>query len=212
MNTKRKYPKVTGSWTYGHIVPENLIYIGRSDEPECCNRWKPSRYNGTELQPYIEKYGWNNIKHIVFKDGLTPKQAEQLEGLLIAQAKIDGWCINKRNSGGECRDNPAEYNHKNYLSHRKEVLERSKQYYSEHKEQKKDWLKKYTEEHREQRREWEKKSKLKQHSTPEGKIYNRVNAFNQKHPDLKIETALEAKQKYLETGYIPNYIKNNDLF
>ena len=48
-------------------------------------------------------------------------------------------------------------------------------------------------------------------STSEGKIYNRVNAFNHDHPDRAIETALEAKNKYLQTGYIPDYIKNNDL-
>lgn len=48
-------------------------------------------------------------------------------------------------------------------------------------------------------------------STPAGKIYNRVNAFIQRHPELAYETALEAKRKYLATGYIPNYIKNDDL-
>ena len=47
--------------------------------------------------------------------------------------------------------------------------------------------------------------------TPEGKVYNRVNAFNQRHPDRAVETPLEAKLKYLETGYIPDYIKNDDL-
>ena len=167
MSRLRKYPKVTGSWTYGHIVvPEKLIYIGSSDEPECCKRWNPSGYRKTELYPYIEKCGWDNIKHIVFKDGLTPKQAEQLEDLLITQAKIDGWCINKRGSGGEARDNLKNYQ-----------IEVNK----------------------------------KRLSTPEGKIYNRVHRYNEYHPDRKIETPLEAKNKYLEYGYIPSYIKNDDL-
>lgn len=48
-------------------------------------------------------------------------------------------------------------------------------------------------------------------STPEGKIYNRVCAFNHRHPGMAIETPLEAKQKYLEWGYIPDYIKSDDL-
>ena len=177
MSRRRKYPKVTRSWTYGHIVPENLIYIGSSDQPECCKRWNPSMYTTTELQPYIEKHGWDNIKHIVFKDGLTPKQAEQLEDLLITQAKIDGWCLNKKGSSGERRDNPKDY---------------FKQYHEYHKEKMNNHSK-----------QWR--------STIEGKIYNRVSSFNHNHPDRMIETPKEAKQKYLETGYIPNYIKNNDL-
>lgn len=182
MSRRRKYPKVTGSWTYGHIVvPEKLIYIGSSDEQECCKRWQPILYKGTELYQYIEKHGWDNIQHIVFKDGLTPKQAEQLEDLLITQATIDGWCINKQGSGGYWRDNQPEC---------------MKQYRKEHKEEIKEYYKQY----------------YKQYgSTPEGKIYNRVSSFNHLHPEKMIETPKEARDKYLETGYIPNYIKNNDL-
>lgn len=52
---------------------------------------------------------------------------------------------------------------------------------------------------------------VKQRSTPEGKIYNRVCAFNHYHPDQIKETPLEAKQKYLQWGYIPDYIKSDDL-
>lgn len=161
-----KYKKVTGWWVYGHITPNGKIYIGCSGDKYQSSRLNPNKYKRGSLQPYIEKYGWDNIKHIVFKDGLTQKQAEQLEDLLITQAKNDGWCINKKNSSGFERDNPQDYR---------------KQYYK------------------------------KQHSTPEGKIYNRVNVFNRDHPDRKIETPLEAKNKYLEYGYIPSYIKNNDL-
>lgn len=46
-------------------------------------------------------------------------------------------------------------------------------------------------------------------STPEGKIYSRVAAYNQTH--TPIETPIEARTKYLEFGYIPSYIKNHDL-
>ena len=237
-NYNRKYPKVTGSWTYGHIVvPEKLIYIGSSDEPECWMRWKPSGYEGTELQPYIEKHGWDNIKHIVFKDGLTPKQAKQLEDLLITQAKIDGWCINKMGSGWEWKDNRKEYDKQYRQEHKEEIKEYHKQYYQDnkneleikgkayreaHKDHKREYdkvyrdlnkgkLQKRREEHKEERKEYNKQYHKQYGSTIEGKIYNRVNAFNYLHPDCKIETPLEAKQKYLETGYIPSYIKNNDL-
>lgn len=48
-------------------------------------------------------------------------------------------------------------------------------------------------------------------TTIDGKIYTRVTNYNRLHPDKVTETPMEAKQKYLATGYIPNYIKNNDL-
>ena len=212
-NYNRKYPKVTGSWTYGHIVvQEKLIYIGSSDEPECRYRWKPSNYKTTELYHYIEKHGWDNIEHIVFKDGLTPKQAKQLEDLLITQAKIDGWCINKQGSGLYKKDNPKEYykqyreNHKEEIKqYREEHKEDFKRYREEHKEEIIQRKKLYRQNHEEEIKQYEKQRR----STPEGKIYYRVNNYNKKH--TPIETPLEAKLKYLETGYIPNYIKNNDL-
>lgn len=212
-NYNRKYPKVTGSWTYGHIVvPENLIYIGSSDRKIISQRWNPSHYETTELQPYIEKHGWDNIKHIVFKDGLTPKQAKQLEDLLIAQAKIDGWCINKQGSGWEWKDNPKEYFKQYCEEHKEERKKQHKKYYEEYKEEIKLRVKQYREEHKEEINE-KKRLYYKEHkekwSTPENKIYTRVKDYNRKH--TPIETPLEAKQKYLETGYIPSYIKNNDL-
>lgn len=41
------------------------------------------------------------------------------------------------------------------------------------------------------------------------KLLRKMNNYNKYH--TPIETPLEAKQKYLKTGYIPNYIKNDDL-
>lgn len=207
---KRKYPKVTGSWTYGHIiVPEKLIYIGSSDEPECCYRWQPRGYETTELYPYIEKHGWDNIEHIVFKDGLTPKQAKQLEDLLITQAKIDGWCINKQGSGWEWKDNPKECRHNYYKTHKEQLDNYSKKYhknyYQEHKEEIKDKSRLYRKEHSEEINQ----KKVIHRSKIENKIYKRVSNYNRNH--TPILTPLEAKKMYELTGYIPDFIKNNDL-
>lgn len=163
MSRQIKYPKVTGNWVYGHITPDGKIYIGCSSSKYAVQRWKPILYEGCSLYPYIEKYGWNNIKHIIFKDGLTKEQAKQLEDLLITQAKIDGWCINK-NRSGDIANNLNEWQ--------------------------KNW-----------EREYRKKI--------ENIIYYRVDNYNKYN--MPIETAKEAKHKYLQTGYIPNYIKNNDL-
>ena len=212
MNRNRKYPKVTDSWTYGHIVvPEKLIYIGSSDEPECCRRWNPSYNKTTELQPYIEKHGWDNIKHIVFKDGLTPKQAKQLEDLLITQAKIDGWCINKQGSGWYKKDNPKEWHKQYYKDHIEHIQQYHYQYYKDHQKEQVEYSRQYYKDHREEQQDKDKERYYKLMSTTEGKIFYRVKTFNQRHKDRKIETPLEAKNKYLEYGYIPSYIKNDDL-
>lgn len=52
--------------------------------------------------------------------------------------------------------------------------------------------------------------------TNEGKIYNRVASHNQwltkkgREEDI-VETPAEARRKYKEEGYIPSYIKNDDI-
>ena len=68
-------------------------------------------------------------------------------------------------------------------------------------------IKEYQKEYYQKRKDrWE-----KSYQKTEWKIYNRVNAFNRRHKDKMVETALEAKRKYLESGYIPTYIKNDDI-
>lgn len=54
----------------------------------------------------------------------------------------------------------------------------------------------------------DKNSKL---NTPEMRIYTRVSAFNRLHPDRIVETPLEARERYIAEGYVPDYIKNNDI-
>ena len=108
MARQRKYPKTTGHYNYAHILPNEMFYIGESNK-QPCYRWQPSRYKNTVLGPYIKQYGWENIKHVILKDGLTKEQSEQLEDLLIQEATRLGFCLNKRRSGGIERDNPKEY-------------------------------------------------------------------------------------------------------
>ena len=109
----RKYPKITGYYCYCHITPDEMFYIGMSKE-QPSKRWQPSSYKDCSLGPYIDEYGWNNIRHIVLKDGLTKEQAEQLEDLLIQEATRQGFCINDNRSGGKARDNIREYQREYY--------------------------------------------------------------------------------------------------
>ncbi len=91
--------------------------------------------------------------------------------------------------------------------HREELNAKSKRYYELHSAERNAYCSKYREDHREELK-LKRKSK---NSKPEWKIYNRVSSFNKRHPDLAVETPMEAKAKYLETGCIPDYIKRDDL-
>ena len=155
MNTKSKYPTTRGHYEYAHIIPNGLIYIGRSGQQPRI-RWKPSNYKKCSLQPYIEEFGWNNIQHVVLVDGLTEDQALKLEGLLIEEAKKGGWCINKNDSGGIRRDNTKEYECKR--SRKRRQTEEYKAYQREYQceryqsEEYKEWNRNYKREYMRQYR------------------------------------------------------------
>lgn len=179
MSRKRKYQKTTGYWVYAHVTPDDKYYIGMS-QMQPCYRWRKNSYKDNSLQPYIQKFGWENIKHIIIQDNLTKEDASKIEDALIQAAKENGNCVNQQRSG---------------LIKVSDVNAYAKQLYAEN------------EEFREKCKAYAKQRR----ATPEGKIYNRVYNFNRYHPDRVIETTTEAKQKYLSTGYIPTYIKNDDL-
>lgn len=213
----RKYQETSGYWVYAHTAPNGMYYIGISKRHPY-QRWDKSRYKSSALAPYIEQYGWNNIQHKVLIDGLTKEQAEQWEDRIIQALSMNGLCINKHRSGGYARDDKKAYmkqyneDHKEerkqwYEDHKEEYKARQKRYNEDHKEELKAYSKQWYEDHKEELKTYNKQLR----STPEGKIYNRVKAYNQYHPNEAIETPMEAKQKYLQWGYIPAYIKNDDL-
>ena len=181
--------KTSGHFVYAHILPNKLVYFGHSKQ-QPYQRWVPRQYKG-KFKKMIDLYGWNNIEHIVIVDGLTKKEAKCIEGVLIKQGKKDGFCINDRISGNNDR---KEY----YRNWKREHYERDKE---------KLLLRQKTDKYKEMSR----KCDHKRNSTPERKIYNRVCDFNRHHPDQIKETPLEAKTKYLQWGYIPDYIKSDDL-
>lgn len=229
------------------VVPVGLHYYGIT-----VNLESRKQYKTTSLQQYINEYGWDNINTIIVAEGLTRKEAELLEDRLIKEGWERGDCINKQGSGGESRDNPVEYHHKQYQDnieevkkrhsrynqehkddlkeyhkqyrqdhkeeinqyyqdHKEEIKEYRKQYYDEHRDEILENRKQYYQEHKEGKKQYNKLYNKQRLSTPAGKIYNRVNNYNKYHPDRMIITAMEAKDMYELTGYIPNFIKNNDL-
>ena len=69
---------------YLHITPSGKKYFGVTGiEPK--QRWQNGR--GYKNQPYfwnaIQKYGWNNIEHIILADDLTPEEADLFEVFFI---------------------------------------------------------------------------------------------------------------------------------
>lgn len=99
MKEKYKHIKTEGYYVYYHQTPDKLVYFGMSRQ-QPCRRWMISNYKGKSLYSYIEKFGWENIKHAVIQDGLTKEQAQKVEGYLIKRAKADGFSINQIGSGG----------------------------------------------------------------------------------------------------------------
>lgn len=89
---------------YMHVFPNGKRYIGLTGKPPK-QRWKRGRnyQNNTYMTRAVEKYGWDNIQHIIVEDGLTKESAEAKERMLISYFKSNdqryGYNIS---SGGEC--------------------------------------------------------------------------------------------------------------
>lgn len=73
---------------YEHIFPNHKVYIGiTSQKPEY--RWRNGKkYNNNKyMTNAINKYGWENIEHIILYDNLTKQEAESKEKELIKKYK-----------------------------------------------------------------------------------------------------------------------------
>ena len=129
---------------YQHVTPDGLYYFGQTNNIK--RRWRNNGagYKGTALYPYIEKYGWDNIKHIVLFREQTRENAFFIENFLIETAREDRVCINKNRSGNISKE--EGYIKKYREEHKDNIKEQSKQYY----EQNKDKIKQYREQNKEQ--------------------------------------------------------------
>jgi len=70
-------------FVYCHILPNNKYYIGVAKDLE--KRWaKGEGYKANKpLYNAIQKYGWDNVKHIIIQDYKEKRCAESAENLLI---------------------------------------------------------------------------------------------------------------------------------
>ena len=137
---------------YQHVTPDGMYYFGQTQNVE--RRWRNNgaEYKGTALQPYIEKFGWENIKHIVLFRDQTKEDALFIENFLIETAREDGVCINKNRSGNVSKEEGYDKNQSKqyYETNKGQVQERHKQYYETNKEQVLEQQKQYYEKNKEQ--------------------------------------------------------------
>ena len=192
---------------YQHVTPDGFFYFGQTQNVE--RRWSNNgaEYKGTALQPYIEKFGWDNIKHIVLFRDQTRENALFIENFLIETAREDGVCINQRRSGliskeeGYKQEYDKEYREQNkdrireykreYREQNKDrILEQQKQYYEENKDERLEKQKQYYEQNKDERLEYQ------QQYYEQNK--QRIREYQREYRQRK-----KKEKQFKELGYIP---------
>lgn len=88
--TKKSRPKtaqMSNSYlVYSHIFPNGKRYIGITSQ-SAIKRWGGGRgyKKCPKVYKAIEKYGWENIEHLVLYEGLSKEAAESIERKLIVE-------------------------------------------------------------------------------------------------------------------------------
>lgn len=82
------WDKMDNHTVYVHITPSCKYYVGITKQ-KVSRRWRNGTgyTNCTYFNLAIQKYGWNNIQHEIIASGLTKKEAENFEILLIEKLK-----------------------------------------------------------------------------------------------------------------------------
>ena len=172
---------------YQHITPDGMYYFGATQNVE--RRWSNNgaEYKRTALQPYIEKFGWDNIKHIVLFKDQTRENALWIEDFLITTAREDGVCINKQRSGliskeeGYSQRQSKQY----YETNKGQILEQKQQYYEQNKDKRKDYL--------EQNKDRIRKQSRQRYQKNRDEILERRQDYYQKNRDEILE---QRRQRY----------------
>lgn len=130
---------------YEHITPDGMYYFGVSTDIK--KRWicNGVNYKTTSLQPYIDKFGWDNIQHQVLFENQTKENALWIEDFLIKTAREDGCCINKNRSGHITEE--ENYNRNKFNKYREEHREEwnkyQREYREEHREESRTYMRNY---------------------------------------------------------------------
>ena len=122
---------------YQHITPDDMHYFGATNNIK--RRWSSNgaEYKTTSLYPYIEKYGWDNIQHIILFENQSKEDALSIEDSLIISGWEKGNCINQQRSGNVSKE--EGYFQQYYEDNKQKMREQHKQYYEENKDKKKQY-------------------------------------------------------------------------
>ena len=189
---------------YVHITPDGMHYYGVTNNPK--RRWEGNGrlYKTTALQPYIEKFGWENIQHIILFENQSKEDALKIEDSLIISGWEKGNCINQQRSGniskeeGYFREYRREYREENREKYNEYQREYHREYQREYREQNKDEFRKYQREYRRKNREKynEYYRQRYQENLSKNREKNRIK--QQKYYQRKKE-----EKQFRELGYIP---------
>lgn len=178
---------------YQHVTPDGMYYFGQTNNIK--RRWSRNgaEYKRTALQPYIEKFGWDNIQHIVLFENQTRENALWIEDFLITTAREDGVCINKHRSGLVSKEEGYDKNQSKqyYETNKGQVQERHKQYYQKNKDEILEQQKKYQDEHKDKIRKYQ----CEYYEENRDKILEQNRQYYQKNREKKLEQNRQRYQK-----------------
>ena len=135
---------------YQHVTPDGMYYHGQTNDIKRRCEYNGIHYRDTSINTYIEKYGWDNIQHIVLYENLPYDDALKIEDSLIISGWEKGNCINKRRSGNVSKDDI-------YIREYQRGYQRG--YQREYYEKNKDKLIRYQREYKRQSRQRKKEEK-----------------------------------------------------
>ena len=192
---------------YQHVTPDNMYYFGATQNVE--RRWSNNgaEYKRTALQPYIEKYGWDNIQHIVLFKDQSKENALWIEDFLIETAREDGVCINKQRSGlvSKKEGYNQDRNQKYYEQNKDRIRERHREYKDEHK----DKIREYHEQYYQKNREKELEQRRQRYQKNREKELEQRRQRYQKNREKELEQSRQRYQRkkeekqFKELGNLP---------
>ena len=178
---------------YQHVTPDGMYYFGQTQNVE--RRWKNNgaEYKGTSLYPYIEKFGWDNIQHIVLFKEQTRENALWIEDFLIETAREDGVCINKQRSG--LITNKEGYYQQRYQQNREKELEQQRAYYQKNRDKSKQYYEQHRDKINEQKREYRRKNR------------DKINEYRRQRYQKNRDKILEQNRQYRQRKKLEKQLK-----
>ena len=173
-----------------------MYYFGQTKDIK--RRWSGNGagYKRTALQPYIEKFGWDNIQHIVLFRDQTKENALWIENFLIETAREDGVCINKQRSGNVSKE--EGYQQEYYEQNKDKKREYLREYYREYREQNKDYIQEYQREYQQEYYEKNKDKLIKYQRQYKEQNKDKIQEYHRQRYQRKKE-----EKQFRELGYLP---------